>query len=558
MVQLSKSQQVRILSNRDTLFSYTDTVELRAECDIGFEQFSSLQWYYKTKKNLANEENIILLASDVTSLKVNKAGVYVFRYTYNNNNYEVEKKISSNICQNPVLEVKINDSFYTNNYTTNDSTIKIEVKILEHRQKQTPDLDDYVFNWYVKADTVFESGQGLNIFEKKFPFEGKKVIILSLVDKEGCAYLSTFTPIIVPKSDTFLISNAVPDANQMIVLNINQIPTFILKVYKGNEFRKSVKKIIFPSNSVWDTLRITNSLFANLQDRKDIVVYAKLSFGSNAKINVVNPQNYVAFLQTTFNSNNYYFWGKPNYNYQLIPKNTNQYFYFSSFFKNFQTIKVPYFEFSDGQVLFDSSKEIYLVPGGFYYFNFSELVNKKINGRWEINFLIDILNGSYGFLEEIGIILNQNYYLYQLKPKTLECTDSWGRKLSVNGDYLSIPHVGISEYLIKCNAIYDFDGFEYNVDKHLVVKTPQRENIYYFTPNGDGVNDFWRPVSYLDKCDIFIFNKNGQLVAHLTNENMYMGWDGTYNNKPLPSDSYGFIIKFNNGQLVSGIVNILR
>lgn len=64
----------------------------------------------------------------------------------------------------------------------------------------------------------------------------------------------------------------------------------------------------------------------------------------------------------------------------------------------------------------------------------------------------------------------------------------------------------------------------------------------FFTPNGDGNNDFWK-ISGFDKTfytasDIFIYNRFGTLLFRF-DENSE-GWNGNYQGKILPSNSYWF------------------
>ncbi|MFC3563041.1 PKD domain-containing protein [Pedobacter jamesrossensis] len=80
-----------------------------------------------------------------------------------------------------------------------------------------------------------------------------------------------------------------------------------------------------------------------------------------------------------------------------------------------------------------------------------------------------------------------------------------------------------------------------------------------FTPNGDGVNDFWN-IKYLDsypKATIEVFNRNGGRVFF---SNGYkIPFDGSYQNGPLPVGVYYYIINPRNGRkTVTGPLTIIR
>jgi gliding motility-associated-like protein len=63
-----------------------------------------------------------------------------------------------------------------------------------------------------------------------------------------------------------------------------------------------------------------------------------------------------------------------------------------------------------------------------------------------------------------------------------------------------------------------------------------------FTPNGDGLNDYWR-IKYLDyylNCEVSIFDRYGHLVYHSRGYNN--PWDGTRNGQPMTAGTYCYII----------------
>jgi valyl-tRNA synthetase len=71
----------------------------------------------------------------------------------------------------------------------------------------------------------------------------------------------------------------------------------------------------------------------------------------------------------------------------------------------------------------------------------------------------------------------------------------------------------------------------------------------YFTPNGDGINDYWNIIGLQGTgARIFIFDRYGKLIKQLSPDSRTdrdQGWDGTYNGNPLPSDDYWFTVEFN-------------
>lgn len=80
-----------------------------------------------------------------------------------------------------------------------------------------------------------------------------------------------------------------------------------------------------------------------------------------------------------------------------------------------------------------------------------------------------------------------------------------------------------------------------------------------FTPNGDGINDTWR-IDFLNTYPenrVQIFTRTGQLVFQSRGYNT--PWDGTLKGKPLPFDTYYYIIEPGNGRdPITGYVTILK
>jgi len=66
----------------------------------------------------------------------------------------------------------------------------------------------------------------------------------------------------------------------------------------------------------------------------------------------------------------------------------------------------------------------------------------------------------------------------------------------------------------------------------------------FFTPNGDGTNDFWHieGIETLQEPVVHIFNRYGMFLKELNAQSA--GWDGTFNGKDLPSTDYWFKLSY--------------
>lgn len=72
----------------------------------------------------------------------------------------------------------------------------------------------------------------------------------------------------------------------------------------------------------------------------------------------------------------------------------------------------------------------------------------------------------------------------------------------------------------------------------LVVGYPK-----FFTPNSDGFHDNWTVygVEELGNPVVYIFDRFGKLLKQI---NVNVGWDGTFNGKPMPSSDYWFRLEY--------------
>ena len=84
-----------------------------------------------------------------------------------------------------------------------------------------------------------------------------------------------------------------------------------------------------------------------------------------------------------------------------------------------------------------------------------------------------------------------------------------------------------------------------------------------FTPNGDGINDFWH-ISNIEKHPdhlVEVFNREGSLVYssnNYQNEPTGAGWNGTWKGQKLPAGTYYYLIHIGKGfDLVRGYITIL-
>ena len=129
-------------------------------------------------------------------------------------------------------------------------------------------------------------------------------------------------------------------------------------------------------------------------------------------------------------------------------------------------------------------------------------------------------------------------------------------KATIIGDLLT----GISKGDVQIRAYntgdQNYDAAE--VFATIEIYSTHKDIIHLFTPNNDGINDYWElpDMPSWGKCDVRVYNRWGKLVFSDANYNNL--WDGTSNGSPLPEGAYFYIIKTENSGNIKGTVNIVR
>ncbi|MBA4153988.1 T9SS type B sorting domain-containing protein [Flavobacterium sp.] len=118
---------------------------------------------------------------------------------------------------------------------------------------------------------------------------------------------------------------------------------------------------------------------------------------------------------------------------------------------------------------------------------------------------------------------------------------------SLDGNYFQnspiFTNVEPGEYLV---IVKDTNGCGIVTQQIFVLDYPR-----FFTPNGDGFNDFWEIKNFNQpNSKIYIFNRYGKLIKEILPNQK--GWDGTFSGSLLPSSDYWFSLFLENGRIIKG------
>lgn len=209
----------------------------------------------------------------------------------------------------------------------------------------------------------------------------------------------------------------------------------------------------------------------------------------------------------------------------------------------------------------------YDAPFGFSFYH--EYIQGTINPpleagqTYQVSFYVNLAEFSHYSASKIGaylstdIISNTGYAALSYTPQIINPVNSFIADTLIwqliSGYYTAMGGE-------KCITIgwwgdsLDFDSLRYQptfsyidsyyfIDDVSIIDTTSNILVpNVFTPNNDGVNDFWYPSGYkIDKMEIHIFNRWGELVF-IGDENNYT-WDGSCGNQDCSNGTYFYVIQ---------------
>ncbi|MEZ4854028.1 T9SS type B sorting domain-containing protein [Flavobacterium sp.] len=115
--------------------------------------------------------------------------------------------------------------------------------------------------------------------------------------------------------------------------------------------------------------------------------------------------------------------------------------------------------------------------------------------------------------------------------------------------FVNVPYGTVTVY------VKDKNGCGVTLQDIVVLGFPQ-----FFTPNGDGINDYWNVVGinkrYSTPSIISVFDRYGKLISQFTSTSA--GWNGTYNGKKLPATDYWCVVELPDGKTYKGHFALIR
>ncbi|HEX8577858.1 MAG TPA: T9SS type B sorting domain-containing protein [Flavobacterium sp.] len=186
-------------------------------------------------------------------------------------------------------------------------------------------------------------------------------------------------------------------------------------------------------------------------------------------------------------------------------------------------------------------------------------------------YTVDVINNRNGCIKTgtIEVIASSNATIASIDIQDI--TDNNIVKVNLRPDSIGVYEYSLgnpSEPFQNANVFENVPAGIYEVyvndtrgcgmvsQKLAVIGAPK-----FFTPNGDGINDYWKisgsTNTFFTNSKVNIFDRYGKLIYQIKSgaEN---GWDGTYNSKALPADDYWYTLYLEDGRSAKGHFTLKR
>lgn len=204
--------------------------------------------------------------------------------------------------------------------------------------------------------------------------------------------------------------------------------------------------------------------------------------------------------------------------------------------------------------------------------------------------MIDLGNGQEISLTELGFYELETSYVYNINGAEISCGNSVSFQL-VPSTRAVINDIEIKDFASNNTIQVSVSGegnYEFSIDGANYQQSPYFSNVLpgflrvyvrdirgcgvtqkeisvmgypkFFTPNGDGVNDFWQLTGFNEQfqSDAFvgIYDRYGTFVTQIPTQEV--GWNGNVNSKIMPADDYWFRVELEDGRAFQGHFTLKR
>ncbi|WP_333694547.1 choice-of-anchor L domain-containing protein [Flavobacterium sp.] len=211
----------------------------------------------------------------------------------------------------------------------------------------------------------------------------------------------------------------------------------------------------------------------------------------------------------------------------------------------------------------DSSVQLNAAVGNYSYLWSTGATTRTITVNQPGNYTVTLTNNQgCNIIQEFSVSESEainylgtviNDFSGNQNSITIQYSGSGDYVFSIDGlNYQESPFfTGLAPGIYTISSL-DLNGCAGFTDTIYILDYPK-----FFTPNGDGINDFWKIENLFEpNAQLFIFDRYGKLLKQLGTSNE--GWDGLFLGNPMPSSDYWFRLVFENGRIISGHFSLKR
>lgn len=214
---------------------------------------------------------------------------------------------------------------------------------------------------------------------------------------------------------------------------------------------------------------------------------------------------------------------------------------------------------TDEEVLIGEGPSVGISEEGQYrYVAYNEIDQDGVEIECPTSKLFTVVSSSIAMIERIRIEEEED--LFEVEIVISGSGDYEFALNDRNGPYQDdnrFTGLSIGDYVVY---VRDKSGCG-TVSEAFVLAYPPTGFPPYFSPNGDGINDYWNYIPPRDGEPlplklISIFDRYGKLLGQINPGSQ--GWDGRFNNNPLPSEGYWYKAETTDNRVITGHFSLVR
>ncbi len=150
---------------------------------------------------------------------------------------------------------------------------------------------------------------------------------------------------------------------------------------------------------------------------------------------------------------------------------------------------------------------------------------------------------SYTVLENPVITSVDQSDLTNIQLTVTKGTEPYSYTVGNQSDYTYDGTISLGTLSFGIHELFIQDSNECSTSTTFEIDAIELEPSKYFTPNGDGQNDYWEVgnLELYPNTEIYIHDRFGKEIAKYNGKD-FKGWDGTYMGNPLPGTDYWYVI----------------